>query len=79
MMFKRGESAKPVWTDWHEFRENARKTAYSEDEFGEVDKVKYDLDTADITGRDNPRTYELHPAIDVLGVSGTDIRTLDDR
>lgn len=77
MMFKRAESAKPVDADWHEFRQTARKTAFSPDEFSETEKVKYDLDTARITGEENPRTYTVDRPIDNLMDNGTDIRTLE--
>lgn len=57
-MWARSESLKPVWSRWHQARIDARHNAFSVDEFGETDIVKYDLDTAGITGEDNPKTYQ---------------------
>ena len=56
-MFKRDNSQKPVDSEWHEFRANARRTAFSPAEFGDIETEKYDLETAGITGRENPETY----------------------
>jgi hypothetical protein len=58
-MWARQESLQGIWSEWHKKRINARRTAFSVDEFGETDIVKYDLDTAGITGEDNPRTYQF--------------------
>lgn len=48
---------KAIWSRWHEFRQEARRNAQSIDEFGAIEQELYDLDTAGITGRDNPETY----------------------
>lgn len=79
MMFKRSESAKPVDSDWHQFRQLARETTRSTDAWSDEDINEYDLDTARITGLENDRTYIWDADIDTLGSNGTDIRTLDDR
>lgn len=78
-MFPRSEGLKPIWSEWHEQRQEARETAFSLDEFGETEITKFDLDTAGITGQDNDRTYEWDPVIDLLGTSGTDVRRLKNR
>lgn len=63
MQHERGNEGKPVWSEWHNFRERARRTAYSPEEFSAIDRTRYDLDnddprSANITGRDNPDTYD---------------------
>jgi len=77
--FNRSNDAKKIRTDWHEFRANARRTAFSEDEFAPGARTEYDLDTAQITGEDNPRSYTYDRPVDILGENGTDVRELDDR
>lgn len=61
MIFARSNEAKAVWEEWHEFREEARHEAMSKEEFSEIEQEKYDLDTAGITGAQNPRTWKGDP------------------
>jgi len=75
-MFPRSRCLKPIWSEWHESRQEARETAFSINEFGESEKVKYDLDTAGITGQDNIKSYKYRPAIDLLGVRGHIVQEL---
>lgn len=82
VMHHRAESAKPVDRRWHNGRIDARHHSFSLKEWGEVERVKYDLDTADIDGgMYNDRTYtvdrDLPANLDIR--NGTDVRTLDDR
>jgi len=79
MQFTRGETAKPVDSRWHEARINARKTAFSVQEFSDEDVIRYDLDTADISGEDNPRTYTVNRPIDLLNENGLDLRRFKNR
>ena len=69
-MFPRSAGMKAVNGEWHRFRQEARQNAYSIEEFGPDERVKYNLDTARITGRENPDTYRYDPAIDLLGIDG---------
>lgn len=81
-MYRQAESAKPVDGQWHEERQEARENAFSLLEFSDIDITRWDLDTADITGKDNPRTYRIdRPLNQTQGQmnNGTDIRTLEDR
>jgi hypothetical protein len=81
-MWARSENLKTVNSEWHLFRINARRTAFSKEEFSESEQVEYDLDTADITGKDNPRSYTYDRPLnepDGTPNNGTDVRTLDDR
>ena len=61
MIFARANEAKSVWAEWHERREEARQTAMGKEEFGDIEQEKYDLDTARITGEQNPETYRGDP------------------
>lgn len=79
MMFREAESAKPLDKEWHLMRQKARTTTFSLDEWSDEEILRWDLDTARITGRDNPRTYTYDRTIDTLGENGTDVRTLDNR
>lgn len=82
MQFARSPSAKVTQEWWHENRQRAREQAYNSNLssfFSEVEIVKYDLETAQVDGSDNPRTYTIGRPIDLLGVNGTDIRDLKDR
>ena len=81
-MWARSETLENLSTDWHQFRINARRTAFSKEEFGEIEQIKYDLDTARITGKDNPRSYTVNRPIqgaDGNMNNGVDVRTLDQR
>lgn len=81
-MWKRSENLKAVNAEWHLFRENARQIAFSKEEFSDSEQVEFDLDTADITGKDNNRNYQYsRPLTSVDGTpnNGTDVRTLDNR
>jgi len=62
MMHHRGNEAKPAERKWRAFRERARETAFSPEQFGGPTRAHYDLDNDDprsagITGQDNPETY----------------------
>ena len=75
-MFPQSADQKSISGEWHKFREQARRTTYSKDEFSDEEIIRYDLDTARITGRENPRSYKQQPTVDVLGEGGKDIREL---
>jgi hypothetical protein len=79
MMFKRDDSGSKISAEWHRQRQLARETAFSIDSFGAIEIEKYDLDTARITGDENPKTYKVEQVVEEDGMqsSGTDIRTLD--
>ncbi|QAS68854.1 hypothetical protein HFTV1-gp21 [Haloferax tailed virus 1] len=73
---------RPMDRDWHQERARAREQAYSSDltsQFSESEIVKYELDTAQIDGSDNPRTYIWNRTIDLFGMNGTDVRELRNR
>lgn len=81
MQFRRSPGARPLDADWHQQRQRAREQAYSSDlqaQFSDSEIVKYELDTAQIDGSDNPRLYMMQRAIDLLGINGTDVRDLRD-
>lgn len=78
-MFARSENLRAIDSRWHEFRQNARETAFDESEFGPIEKERYDLDTAGITGEENPRTYSIRDPTEVAGTDAFDIRDLPDR
>lgn len=79
MQFRRSPGARPIDREWHQFRIDARHSAFSINEFSQADIIKYNLTTARITGQENPRTYTINRPIDILGVNGTDIRDLPTR
>lgn len=56
-----GNSGSKIYLDWHEFRANARRTAFSKEEFSPIEQEQYDLDTAGINGEANPETYITEP------------------
>lgn len=74
-MFARSEHLKKLRSDYHAFRQEARETAFSIEEFGEPAKTEYDLETAGITGQDNPRSYTWDRPMGEG--NGTDVRELD--
>jgi len=78
MMLRRAEGSRPVDSEWHKERQRARMTAFSTDEFGEIDIEKYDLDTARITGRENSESYTHDRPINTeeTGTNGFDVREL---
>jgi len=79
MQLRRSPSARVIDRDWHEGRHRARHQYFSIEEASATERVKYDLDTARITGADNPRTWIWRTTIDVFGINGTDVRNLRDR
>lgn len=79
VLFSRDDSGEKVDSRWHKFRASARRTAFDPSAFSDGDRIRYDLDTARITGQDNPRTYYIDRSIDLLGSNGTDVRDLDNR
>jgi hypothetical protein len=82
VQLRRSPSARAADADWHKSRQEAREVAYSSDLdtfFSEEEIVKYNLDTARVTGRENPRLYIFRRTLDVFGINGTDIRELRNR
>ena len=77
--FRRSESMKPLDGEWHRFRQEARESAFSINEFSDEEITRYDLETARITGKENPRTYTVNRPIDLLGVNSLDLRELFNR
>lgn len=82
-MFKRSEGMKPVSEEWHRGRREAAEEAFSLDEFGDIDIVRFDLDegySGDLpvpTGKDNDRTYRWRrplPPTDEVDVRSFDTR-----
>lgn len=81
-MWPRQGSLQAINEEWHRQRIRARKTAFNPETFGPIERTKYDLDTAGITGEDNPRSYKVNRPLngeDGNMNNGTDIRRLDDR
>lgn len=81
-MFPESKSAKPIDARWHEHRQDARENSFSINEWSQEEITRWDLDTADITGQDNDRTYTVDRPLnqkDGQMNNGTDIRTLDSR
>lgn len=69
MLHHRG-NGRFIRDDWHKFREEARRTASSLDEFSQGEIVEYDLETAQIDGSDAwdlglNEPYEREP-VDVI-------------
>lgn len=79
MRFRRDRSGKHTDKEWHRNRHLARHHTFNLDDWSDEEIVRYDLDTADITGRLNPRSYTFDRDIDILKANGTDIRELKDR
>lgn len=77
--FRQSNGQKAIDPEWHEFRVEARETAFSLAEFSPQEITRYDLDTARITGRENSRTYTVSRPVDELGEGSADIRELPDR
>lgn len=61
MQHERANGGSPIWRDWHVEREEARRSEMNEAFFGPIETERYDLDTAGITGEDNPETYRIEP------------------
>jgi hypothetical protein len=67
MLHHRANGGRKVDSEWHEFRANARKTAFSKEEFSAIDQERHDLETAGITGEDNPESYNGRERFDQEG------------
>jgi len=63
MVRAKGNAGKVTDSRWHNFRERARREAFSPEEFSDSDRVRYNLDddarisSANITGQNNPASY----------------------
>jgi hypothetical protein len=82
MQFARSGGAKPTQEWWHRGRQDARERAFNSDlesQFSDTEIVKFDLDTAQIDGSDNPRLFMFNRTLDLFGINGTDVRELKDR
>jgi|APHM01.1.fsa_nt_gi hypothetical protein len=79
MQFARSETGKKVDRRWHKARISARREAFSIEEFSDEEIIRFDLDTAGITGKDNPRTYTVNRPIDLLDKNGLDLRRMHNR
>ena len=77
--FRESDTGKPLDSEWHEFRQEARENAFSINEFGDEEIVRYDLETARIDGSDNPDTFTGDRPIAILGHEFIDIRKLKNR
>lgn len=81
MQFALGDSGRFVNSKWHLFREKARTSTYSLQEWGDIETTKYDLDTVDFSGKDVDRNYVMRRPVsdDEINVNGFDVRELPDR
>ena len=82
MQFRRSPGMRPVDSDWHRRRAQAREQAFNSDLdgfFSETEITKYELRTAQIDGSDNPQTWTWDRPLDLFGINGTDVRDLEDR
>lgn len=81
VQFRRSPEARPLDKEWHRNRQRAREQAFNSDLdfFSDQERIEFELDTAQIDGSDNPLTYTIDRPINLLGMNGTDIRTLEDR
>jgi hypothetical protein len=77
--FKRSEGMKPIDPEWHRVRQEARESTFSLAEWSDEEITRYDLDTARITGRENPRSYKFTPTVDILNEGGFDLLSLPNR
>lgn len=57
-MIHRKADGKAVSTEWHRRRREARENHHSLSEFSDIEIERYDLETAGVTGEDNPETYK---------------------
>jgi len=80
MQFRRSAGAKPIDSEWHRQRQRAREQAFNSSLsiFSDTEITKYDLDTAQIDGSDNPRTFTFDRPLDMFGINGTDVRDMED-
>ncbi len=79
MPFARSPGLKKADRRWYENRIRARRTGFNLNDFSDEEIVKYDLETARITGSDNPQNFRLNPDIDILNVRGIDVQDLHNR
>lgn len=70
--FPYSDSSQWINAEFLEFRANARRTAFSAEEFDPIERERYDLDTAGITGEANPSTYITDPYGDQNSVDRRD-------
>lgn len=79
MIHERSNEGKVVDEDWHEFRQRARETAHSPEEFSDPERTEYNLDSDDdlspagITGQDH-KEYGVGGDPGPDEASGHDIR-----
>jgi len=79
VLFRQSPSGKRIDSEWHTRRHQARTTTINLNQWSDEDIIRWNLDTAGITGRDVKRTYTLKRPYDTLGENGFDVRQLPDR
>jgi len=79
MQFRRSPGARAIDADYLKGRQRARTSYFNFSQVSDVERIKYELEKEDITGKENPRTYTWNRAIDLLGINGEDVRELNDR
>jgi len=81
MQLRRSPDMRPVDSEWHRRRQEAREAAFNSslDIFSDTEITKYELDTAQIDGSDNPRVWTWNRALDLFGINGTNVRELRNR
>lgn len=62
VLHHRANDGSPVWKQWHIARANARHLAMDIIEYSDIEVEQFDLDTAQLTGADNPRTFTTTPS-----------------
>jgi len=71
MHHKKANDGKVISGDWHATRQRARENAFSPEEFSEIERTEYNLDSDDrlspagITGQDNPASYDGSAAVGI--------------
>lgn len=71
MIHEKANDGKVISSDWHRFRAEARRTAFSPEEFSQIERTEYNLDSDDrlspagVTGQDNPDSYDGSDAVGI--------------
>ena len=71
MIHEKSNEGKSASAEWRAFRQRARENAFSPEEFSDIERTEYNLDSDDrlspagITGQDNPASYDGSAAVGI--------------
>lgn len=75
-----GDDGRFLSAKWHRIRDEAHRESWSIEEWGDIDRTRYDLDTVEFDTKKKDSTFITDSRLDAEGAAqgGVDVRTIDD-